>query len=376
MSVRLDEIDLSSHDAFVDEVPLWAFRELRERDPVHWQPEPTPNRGFWAITRFHDIEDILRDTKSFSSARGVTLEEQTEEEVEARASMIDMDPPNHSRLRRLVTKLFTRGAVARYEGFVREQARLVLDRGLPKGEFDFVEEISRELPIRVLARIMGVPDEDLPMCVELGDAMIAQADPEYSRAVIDKEDTSEYRLLPFRSPAAVELMAYGHRLAEERRAEPRDDLVTEPRPGRGRRGATVRPRVRQLLLPADRRRERDDASRDHPRRAGPGGSSGSVAAAPGGPRAHAAGRRGDPPLRLADHAFPSNGDARPRAPGHGDPRRRQGRRLVRVGQLRRGGLPRRRTLRRRPGPEPAHGVRAAAGRTCASGRISRVWRCG
>jgi cytochrome P450 len=157
----------------------------------------------------------------------VTLEEQTEEEVEARASMIDMDPPNHSRLRRLVTKLFTRSAVAQYEGFVREQARLVLDRGLPKGEFDFVEEISRELPIRVLARIMGVPDEDLPMCVELGDAMIAQADPEYSRAVMDKEDTSEYRLLPFRSPAAVELMSYGHRLADERRAEPRDDLVTK-----------------------------------------------------------------------------------------------------------------------------------------------------
>jgi cytochrome P450 len=227
MSVRLDEIDLSSHDTFVDEVPLWAFKELRERDPVHWQPEPSPNHGFWAITRFHDIEDVLRDTKSFSSAHGVTLEEQTEEEVEARRSMIDMDPPNHSRLRRLVSKLFTRSAVARYEGFVREQARLVLDRGLPQGEFDFVEEISRELPIRVLARIMGVPDQDLPMCVELGDAMIAQADPEYSRAVIDKEDTSEYRLLPFRSPAAVELMAYGHRLAEERRAEPKDDLVTQ-----------------------------------------------------------------------------------------------------------------------------------------------------
>ena len=227
MSVRLDEIDLSSHDAFVDEVPLWAFRELRERDPVHWQPEHTPNRGFWAITRFHDIEDVLRDTKSFSSARGITLEEQTAEEVEARRSMIDMDPPGHSRLRRLVSKLFTRSAVARYEDFVREQARLVLHHGLPKGEFDFVEEISRELPIRVLARIMGVPNQDLPMCIELGDAMIAQADPEYSRAVIDKEDTSEYRLLPFRSPAAVELMAFGHRLAEERRAEPMDDLVTK-----------------------------------------------------------------------------------------------------------------------------------------------------
>jgi cytochrome P450 len=65
------------------------------------------------------------------------------------------------------------------------------------------------------------------MCIELGDAMIAQADLEYSRAVIDKEDTSEYRLLPFRSPAAVELMAYGHGLAEERRREPKDDLVTK-----------------------------------------------------------------------------------------------------------------------------------------------------
>jgi cytochrome P450 len=227
MSARPDEIDLASHDAFVEEVPLWAFKALREHDPVHWQPEASPNRGFWAITRFHDIEEVLRDPRTFSSARGITLEEQTTEEVEARRSMIDMDPPRHTRLRKLVSKLFTRSAVAQYEPFVREQARIVLDHALPKTEFDFAAEISRELPIRVLARIMGVPDKDLPMCIELGDAMIAQADPEYSRAVIDKEDTSEYRLLPFRSPAAVELMHYGHGLAEERRREPREDLVTK-----------------------------------------------------------------------------------------------------------------------------------------------------
>ena len=227
MALRLDEIDLANHDFFVDEVPQWAFRTLREHDPVHWQAEPTPNRGFWAVTRFHDIEEVLRDTRTFSSARGITLEEQNPEEVEARRSMIDMDPPRHSRLRRLVSKLFIRSAVAQYEGFVREQARVVLDRALPKGEFDFVEEVSRELPIRVLARIMGVPDADLPMCIELGDAMIAQADSEYSRAVIDTEDTSAYRLLPFRSPAAAELTAYGHRLAAERHQEPRDDLITK-----------------------------------------------------------------------------------------------------------------------------------------------------
>ena len=227
MELRLDEIDLANHDVFLDGVPHRAFRTLREHDPVHWQREPGPNRGFWAVTRYHDIEEVLRETRTFSSARGITLEEQNPEEVEARSSMIDLDPPGHTRLRRLVSKLFVRSAAARYEGFVREQAKVVLDRALRKSEFDFVEEVSRELPIRVLARIMGVPDADLPMCIELGDAMIAQADPEYSRAVIDREDTSGYRLLPFRSPAAVELTAYGHRLAAERRQQPREDLITK-----------------------------------------------------------------------------------------------------------------------------------------------------
>ena len=224
--VALDRIDLADPDNYVERVPFEWFDSLRREHPVYWHEEPSPNHGFWAVTRFHDIEEILRDTRTFSSARGITLEEQTPEEVEARRSMIDMDPPRHSRLRKLVSKLFTRSAVVQYEGFVREQARLVLDRALPQGEIDFVEEISRELPIRVLARIMGVPERDLPMCIELGDAMIAQADPEYSRAVIDKEDTSAYRLLPFRSPAAVELMAYGHELAGERRQQPQEDLVT------------------------------------------------------------------------------------------------------------------------------------------------------
>lgn len=225
--VMLDGIDLVDPDSYVERIPFEWFDLLRREQPVSWHEEAPPNHGFWAVTRYHDIEEILRDTRAFCSSRGITLEEQTPDEVEARRSMIDMDPPRHTRLRRLVSKLFTRSAVAQYEGFVREQARLVLDRALPRREFDFVEEISRELPIRVLARIMGVPEQDLPMCIELGDAMIAQADPEYSRAVIDREDTSAYRLLPFRSPAAVELMAYGHELAAECRRHPRDDLVTK-----------------------------------------------------------------------------------------------------------------------------------------------------
>ncbi len=223
----LEAIRLWDHDFFTQEVPHWAFELLRGEDPVHWQEEPAPNRGFWAVTRFRDIEQVLADPRTFCSSRGVTLEEQSPEELEARRSMIDMDPPHHTRLRRIVSRLFTRSAVAGYEDFCRELARRVLDRALPKEEFDFVEEVSRELPIRILARIMGVPEADTPRIIEWGDSMIAHADPEYSRAVIDREDTTDYRLLPFRSPAALDMMAYAHALADERRREPRDDLVTK-----------------------------------------------------------------------------------------------------------------------------------------------------
>ena len=81
----------------------------------------------------------------------------------------------------------------------------VLDRVLPLGEFDFVTEISRELPIRLLCRLLGVPESDAGLLVGWGDQMISNADPEYTPVVIDRMDTEEYRLLPFRSPAALEV---------------------------------------------------------------------------------------------------------------------------------------------------------------------------
>ncbi|HKZ76639.1 MAG TPA: cytochrome P450, partial [Actinomycetota bacterium] len=81
--VALDRIDLADPDNYVERVPFEWFDSLRREHPVYWHEEPSPNHGFWAVTRFHDIEEILRDTRTFSSARGITLEEQTPEEVEA-----------------------------------------------------------------------------------------------------------------------------------------------------------------------------------------------------------------------------------------------------------------------------------------------------
>jgi cytochrome P450 len=226
--VLLTDIDLASHDFFVDAFPHEAFRLLREHDPVHWQPEPPPNHGFWAITKYHDVETVIDDPATYSSERGgVILEEMAPDELDARKSMMETDPPRHTRMRKIASPLFTPRSMREYEGYCRDIARDVLDKALAKGEFDFVLDVAKELPIRVLVRILGVPDEDTDRLIEWGDTMIGNTDPEYTSFVIDRDDTSDYRLMPFRSPAAADMMNYGHEMAEIRRADPQNDLVTK-----------------------------------------------------------------------------------------------------------------------------------------------------
>ena len=101
----------------------------------------------------------------------------------------------------------------------------MLDQALPKGEFDFVSEISRDLPIRFLCSIFTVPQEDAPKLIGWGDNMIANQDPDLSAAVVDKVDTEAYRLLPFRSPTALDVFAYADAQRDLRVAEPADDVL-------------------------------------------------------------------------------------------------------------------------------------------------------
>ena len=214
-------IDLSDHDAFLASVPHEAFAALRRDDPVHWNPEPD-GRGFWAVTRYEDIRTVHRSAQIFSSEIGGTsLEDLAPEDIEARKSMIDMDPPAHDALRALVNRRFTPRAVLVWEEQVRTVARAVLDEALPKGEFDFVHEIASEIPMQVFAEILGVPQAERREIIEIGDRLLGNADPEYAVA-----DDDSHRHLPFSSPAALDMFAFGRRLADERRSEPRDDIMT------------------------------------------------------------------------------------------------------------------------------------------------------
>lgn len=207
-------VDLSSQDAFIDGAPFATFDRLREADPVHWTEFTGADRGFWSITRHADILALNRQTDLLSSARGIRIEDQTEEEYEARKTFQETDAPVHRAFRALASKAFSKGAIAQYENRIREIVTELLDQAFEERELDAVERIARRLPMQMLAQIMGVPDEDGAWLVEKGDALISNADPDYTDFVIDRVDTEEYRFLPFRSPAAVELFDYANRLLD------------------------------------------------------------------------------------------------------------------------------------------------------------------
>ena len=219
-------IDLTDQDEFQRRVPHDWFTWLRENAPVHWNPEPN-GRGFWAITRHQDVVAISRDTDTFSSEIGASaLEDLEPDALEARKSMIDMDPPGHTALRRRLTPEFTRRAVADYELRVRHTVHEVLDAALPKVEFDFVHDVAATIPIRVLCDILGVPAGDQKLLVDLGDRMFGNTDPQVADVLLDSEASEQFRLLPFRSPAAAEMFEYSRWLAAQRLDAPRDDLVS------------------------------------------------------------------------------------------------------------------------------------------------------
>jgi cytochrome P450 len=109
-----------------------------------------------------------------------------------------------------------------WEDQVRGVAAEVIDAALPKGSFDFVAEVSSEIPMQVFAEILGVPQSRRREIIEIGDRLLGNADPEYAHDAGDEA----HRHLPFSSPAALEMFNFGRRLADQRRADPRDDIIT------------------------------------------------------------------------------------------------------------------------------------------------------
>jgi cytochrome P450 len=222
-------VDLTDLDMWVRGVPYEEFARLRRQAPVAWFPDQ--GSGFWSVHRYADIVAASRDVATFSSSRGVSFEEPTDEDMAARRTIIDTDPPEHTKLRKIVSGTFSQRAIAVYEHFITGLTEQVLDRMPADGPFDFVDAVAKEVPIRVLAQVMGLPAADLDLFIDLGDRLIANTDPDITDVVWGRDDTDAYRRFPFRSPYGKQLWDLGRQVVHDRLTqldgpEPGDDLLS------------------------------------------------------------------------------------------------------------------------------------------------------
>ena len=209
MTTALDP-QLYNPDTFVAAVPHDIFATLRREAPVFRQAAPN-GTSFWALTKYHDIVAVSTDNATFSSARGTNIEEM---QGGTELMIVNMDPPRHTKLRNLVSKGFTPRMVRAMEPHVRDVTTRIIDSVAKRGECDFVTDIAAELPLQVIAELIGVPLEDRHLVFQWSNQMIGLEDPEYGNS------------MEVATQAAAEMFAYAEKLANERRRSPHDDLVT------------------------------------------------------------------------------------------------------------------------------------------------------
>ena len=214
-SVGFDDIDLTDSRPYAEGVPHHWFEFLRKNDPVWWQEE-SDGPGFWAVTSHADCTQVNRDYEHFSSAKKATFiwDLPDDELAQQQMLMLNMDPPLHTRYRRLVNKGFTPKMVNQLHERINAAADRIIDSVIEEGRADFVTDMAAELPLVVIAELLGVPNEDRHLVFDWSNRMIGNQDPEYQ--------TGEE--VP--AQAAMELYAYASALFAKKRGNPHADLMS------------------------------------------------------------------------------------------------------------------------------------------------------
>lgn len=228
----LDSVDLSNLEPFSRDDAWRQFDVLRAQSPVHWNPELGSGTGFWSVTRHQDIIAVDRDSETYTSTEYVNMEDVDDDLKDLRRSMLESDGVRHRALRKLLQREFGGQTLRKYEDFLQGLTRVTVDAALrPTGadfvEFDFVERISADFPVQVLARMLDVPAADTGKLIDWGNRMIGNTDPEYADVLLEDADSDKYKHLPFRSPAALEVFEYGRELARQRLGGDGEDLISK-----------------------------------------------------------------------------------------------------------------------------------------------------
>jgi cholest-4-en-3-one 26-monooxygenase len=214
--------DFTDPDVLQRGVPITEFAELRKTAPVWWNAQPPgasvfDDGGYWVVSRHQDIKEISRDNESWSTnEQGVVMrfpDGMTPDQLElTKALLINHDPPEHTRLRKLVSRLFTPRSVASLEEKLASAAHEIVRAAAEKDTGNFVEDIAMKLPLLAIADLIGVPEADRERLFAWTNAVMNTDDPDF-----DSDPTT----------ANAELMGYAYTMAEERRRCPADDIVTK-----------------------------------------------------------------------------------------------------------------------------------------------------
>ena len=213
--IDFSTIDLTASKNFILGVPHDWFAFLRKNAPVWWHEE-ADGPGFWAVTGYDECTTVNRDYEHFSSYKKATFIWELEEEILAQQQlvMLNMDPPLHTRYRRLVNKGFTPRMVNQLHERIHAATDVIIDRVIEQGTADFVTDIAAELPLVVIAELLGVPNEDRHKMFDWSNRMVGNEDPEYQHTA----DIAQV--------ASMELYAYASQLFAQKRADPHDDLMS------------------------------------------------------------------------------------------------------------------------------------------------------
>jgi cytochrome P450 len=223
------DVDLTSGATFLPGVPHTAFDELRHHGGIAWHSEPpvagmmgdnpllqfVDSPGFWAVTAHALVSEVDRDQERFSSQLGGTfMPSLTEESLGMfRQMMLNMDRPEHTRLRKILQPIFTPKSIAQLRTSIEVNAAEIF-AGIDEAEFDLVTAVSAEMPLRVLADLFGMPREERQLIFDWSNSLLGADNPTADQHAEDS------------ITALAGMMGYGQAMAEERRANPRDDIVS------------------------------------------------------------------------------------------------------------------------------------------------------
>lgn len=220
-------LDMSQND-FWAQPPSWrhaAYAQLRALpSPPYFSAPESPfgdnERGYYALVRHADVAEASRNPQAFSSAAGATsIPDLPAEFNEYFGSMINMDDPRHARLRRIVSRAFTPRMIKKFEEDVQRTAAAIVDDLLKAGPCDFVQQVSAQLPLKIICEMMGIGDEHYAMVLKNTNIILSGADPEF---ISEDMEQVAVQLLT----AGAELADLVTSLAERRQADPADDLVS------------------------------------------------------------------------------------------------------------------------------------------------------